>query len=70
MEYDENEETIREEDEDGNIQYRKFNGCHHRLSGPAFIWYNNSQTRYLIDGKWYKNFIEYVQAVVKYKKEK
>jgi len=51
------------------IYYKNLKGNVHNLEGPAAI-YNNGCKSYWINGKWYgDNFIEYIQDVIKYKKE-
>ena len=49
--------------------YKNDNKFHfHRLEGPA-IEYKNSDKSWYVDNIRYNNFIEYIQAVIKYKKE-
>ena len=40
----------------------------HRLDGPAYISEIGIEF-YYIEGKRYANFVEYIQSVIKYKKE-
>jgi len=40
----------------------------HRLDGPAIKWANGKKF-YYIDDEYYNNFIEYIQAVIEYKKD-
>jgi len=41
----------------------------HNLNGPAAIFHDTKPDWYYIDGRYYNNFLDYIKAVIKYKKK-
>ena len=49
------------------VAFDKYNN-YHNLNGPAFLW-TSDEKEYFIKDKKYDNFIEYIRAIINYKKD-